>query len=127
MHLTSLNVTGASAGTITVTLEDDGFDKLDATWISRIGGVTSGTVDSSTYIDGALVASYTGTGAFSNTQSGQVNALAPYAIKLVVHHAHRGRSGFEPRLRRERAGTGRPLADGAGLLALAFVRRRRTA
>lgn len=130
MHLNSVNVTGQTAGTITVTLEDDGFSKLDATWVSAIGGVTSGTIESQTFIDGALVASYTtsGPGAFSDTQSGQVNATAPYSMKLVGIITHTGgyqASSFDYVVSVPEPGSLALMAG--GLLGLVLLRRRRLA
>lgn len=90
MHLNSMNVSGGS-GTLTVTLEQTELDRTSANWIAYLGGVASDTINFAVLLNGVAISEYfTSSGAFSFSDSGQINELDPYSLSLVAIINHTG-------------------------------------
>ncbi len=104
IHLTSLNASSSSGGTLSVMLTDTDFDAGGGSptlnFLGGIGGVAAGGVSYSMYVDdantafglGTLLGSGTGSGAFSSTFGGYGTLSGPYSMTLVANIVHRSGS-----------------------------------
>ncbi len=134
LHLNSL-VSGGT-GTLTVMITDTNLTKLDAPFMTSLGGTTGGNASFATYLsasntefslDTLLSSAGPYSGAFSGTNSGNFSGLInPYSMTLVGHITHGqawDSSGFSYNIKVPEPMT---LAlFGAGLLGMGLVGRRK--
>jgi len=135
LHLNSINA-GGGTGTLTVMITDTNLTKLNAPFMTSLGGLTGGTTSFATYIsasntefslDTLLSASGPYSGAFSATDSGSISGLTnPYSMTLVgyiTHNQATASSSFDYQVTVPEPMT---LAlFGAGLVGMGFVGRRK--
>lgn len=135
LHLNSLNA-GGGTGTLTVMITDTNVTKLNAPFITSLGGVTGGTASFATYLsasntefslDTLLSSSGSQSGAFSDSDSGYINGLlGPYSTTLVGYITHDQKwdiSSFDYEVKIPEPMT---LAlFGAGLLGMGLIGRRK--
>jgi len=135
LHLNSVNA-GGGMGTLTVMITDTNLTKLDAPFMTSLGGTTGGTTSFATYLsasntefglDTLLSSSGTYGGAFSATDSGYINGLlGPYSITAIGYITHDQAwdiSSFDYEVKVPEPMT---LAlFGAGLVGMGFVGRRK--
>jgi len=94
IDLCSVNVSG-SAGTIYLTLEDDGFNLSSPTssaygFFTSVGGTTMGQVSVKSYLNGSILSDL-GTfnnGVFSAVGQESVNLNGPFSLKLAATITH---------------------------------------
>lgn len=135
LHLNSVNA-GGGMGTLTIMITDTNVTKLNAPFITSLGGTTGGTTSFATYLsasntefglDTLLSTSGSYSGAFSDTESGYINGLiGPYSTTLVgmiTHDQAWDISSFDYEVKVPEPMT---LAlFGAGLIGMGFVGRRK--
>jgi hypothetical protein len=100
IHLTSLNVSSASGGTLTVWLTDTDFVNSGGyptlNFGGGIGGVTAGSVTYAMYVDdgntpfgtGTLIGSGSGSGPFSSAFTDWAAVTGPYSMTLTATITH---------------------------------------
>lgn len=100
IHLTSLNVSSSTGGTLTVSLTDTDFVNTGGyptlSFGGGIGGSSAGTVNYWMYVDdsntpfgtGALIGSGSGGGAFSGSFSNWQSVTGTYSMTLVAQIIH---------------------------------------
>lgn len=97
LHLNSVNA-GGGTGTLTVMITDTNLTKFNAPFMTSLGGVTGGHASFATYmsasntefsLDTLLSTSGNYSGAFSDTDSGNINGLiSPYSWTMVANITH---------------------------------------
>lgn len=99
-HLTSLNLSNASGGTLTVMLTDTDYVASPSTptlnFVGQIGGATGGSVNYAMYVSDtnnpfaldALIGSGSGTGGFSSNFSQWAAVSGTYSMTLVATITH---------------------------------------
>lgn len=100
IHLTSLNASSSTGGTLTVSLTDTDFVNTGGyptlSFGGGIGGVANGTVNYWMYVDdantafgtGALIGSGSGSGTFSASFSSAAAVSGTYSMTLVAKITH---------------------------------------
>lgn len=100
MHLSSVNA-GGGVGSLTVMITDTDITKINAQFVSTLGGVTGGNASFATYLstsntafglDTLLSSAGAYNGAFSSTDSGNIFVSGPYAMTLVATITHDART-----------------------------------
>jgi hypothetical protein len=140
LDLFSANMSSAGgASVLTLLLTDTGFDPISTSnVIAAIGGTTAGTVSYKAYADasntafglGTLLASVDSTTGpeFSGASGATLSMANPFSLTLLVTIAHDGSRPWQMTSLDASVQVPEPsslLLIGAGLLAIAFVARRR--
>lgn len=135
LHLNSVNA-GGGTGTLTIMITDTNLTKLNAPFVTSLGGTTGGISSFAAYmsasntafaLDTLLSTSGSYSGAFSDSKSGYIDGLlAPYSTTLVgmiTHDQAWDISSFDYEIKVPEPMT---LAlFGAGLVGLGFIGRRK--
>ena len=139
LHLTSVNVSSANAGTLTIAASQTGYTgPLAGSFLLGAGGVTSGTVGVQAYLSNANTLFGTSTllgslgpftGAFSGTLGGSATATGnPYSLTVAttVTHTAAGVSSLDVNLVLPAPASLILLGSGLTILGLFGMRRARS-
>jgi hypothetical protein len=129
MDLNSVNVNSTSGGTLLIGFSEDGFGPFDGWLQSSVGGVTTGTAEFASGINGldTLISSF---GPFRGAFSGSTSAAASLSSDdilwlgaKITHNSGWGSTSFNYEVKVPEPGM--LLLFGSGLVGLAFFRRRK--